>query len=176
MTSEKQWHAVYTRPRCEKKVSQVLSKKNIETYCAVNRSVHQWADRKKTILQPMFSSYVFVHIYESEQLLVKQTEGVLNFVYWLGKPAVIRDEEIDAIRYFLLEHENVKLEKIAVSTSEKINIVEEPLIYKEGTDLELNIQSVKLSLPSLGCAMIAEVRKNTVEIIQQYKALISKIA
>ncbi|MEO6916921.1 MAG: UpxY family transcription antiterminator [Chitinophagaceae bacterium] len=176
MTSEKQWYAIYTRPRCEKKVSQILSKKNIETYCALNRSVHQWADRKKTIHKPIFDSYVFVYIYESEHLRVKQTDGVLNFVYWLGKPAVIRDEEIEAIKNFLTEHDNVKLEKIAVNTSERINIVEEPLIYKQGTDLELNSQSVKLSLPSLGCAMIAEVRKNTVEIIQQYKALISKIA
>lgn len=40
-----------------------------------------------------------------------KTDGIMNFVYWLGKPAVIKDLEIDMIRRFLNEHTNVSLEK-----------------------------------------------------------------
>lgn len=176
MSSEKSWHVVYTKPRCEKKVIQYLTRKNIECFCAMSKSVHQWADRKKTIYTPLFNSYVFVHIYESEQKLIKQTEGILNFVFWLDKPAIIKDEEINAMKHFLLQHEDVKLEKIAVNTSDKVKIIEEPRIFQDGSGLDLKNQAVKLSIPSLGCAMIAEVRTNTVEIIQQYKSTISKIA
>jgi transcription antitermination factor NusG len=176
MSSEKTWHVIYTRPRSEKKVSQVLARKNIESYCALNKSVHQWADRKKTIYQPLFDNYVFVHIYEFEQRIVKQTDGVLNFVYWLGQPAVIKNEEIEAIKNFLQDHEDVRLEKVNVNTAERVKVEEEPLVYQDGSGLDLKNQAVKLTIPSLGCAMIAEVRKSSVEIIQQYKPAVSKIA
>ena len=176
MSSEKTWHVVYTRPRSEKKVAQNLARRNIESYCALNKSVHQWADRKKTIYQPLFDNYVFVHIYESEQKLVKQTDGVLNFVYWLGQPAVVKIEEIVAMQSFLQEHEDVRLEKVNVSTTEQVNVIEEPLVYQDGSGLDLKNQAVKLTIPSLGCAMVAEVRKSNVEIIQQYKPAVSKIA
>ena len=176
MSSEKTWHVVYTRPRSEKKVAQNLARRNIESYCALNKSVHQWADRKKTIYQPLFDNYVFVHIYESEQKLVKQTDGVLNFVYWLGQPAVVKIEEIEAMQSFLQEHEDVRLEKVNVSTTEQVNVIEEPLVYQDGSGLDLKNQAVKLTIPSLGCAMVAEVRKSNVEIIQQYKPAVSKIA
>lgn len=176
MSSEKTWHVVYTRPRSEKKVAQNLARRNIESYCALNKSVHQWADRKKTIYQPLFDNYVFVHIYESEQKLVKQIDGVLNFVYWLGQPAVVKIEEIVAMQSFLQEHEDVRLEKVNVSTTEQVNVIEEPLVYQDGSGLDLKNQAVKLTIPSLGCAMVAEVRKSNVEIIQHYKPAVSKIA
>jgi transcription antitermination factor NusG len=176
MSSEKTWHVIYTRPRSEKKVAQNLAKRNIESYCALNKSVHQWADRKKTIYQPLFDNYVFVHIYESEQKIVRQTDGVLNFIYWLGQPAVVRIEEIEAMQNFLQEHEDVRLEKVNVSTTEQVNVVEEPLVKQDGSGLDLKNQALKLTIPSLGCTMVAEVRKSNVEIIQQYKPAVSKIA
>ena len=97
MEANKKWYAVYTRPRWEKKVADLLVKKHIESYCPLNKIVRQWADRKKLVLEPLFTSYVFVHTTPQEQLAIKQTDGILNFVYWLGQPAVIRDEEIDAV-------------------------------------------------------------------------------
>ena len=35
--------------------------------------------------------------------------GVLNFVYWNGKPAIVKEEEIDTIRKFLNEYEDVEV-------------------------------------------------------------------
>ena len=50
------WHAVYTKPRWEKKVAALLDAKGIEYYCPLNRVVKQWSDRKKTVLEPLFKS------------------------------------------------------------------------------------------------------------------------
>src|ERR1700733_7578238 len=95
--SGKSWYAVHTRPRWEKKVAGLLAKKKLEFYCPLNKVQRQWSDRKKIVTEPLFSSYVFVHIDETEQVPVRVTDGVINFVYWLGKPAVVRNEEILAI-------------------------------------------------------------------------------
>ncbi|HEU4472145.1 MAG TPA: UpxY family transcription antiterminator [Flavisolibacter sp.] len=168
MNSEKKWYAVYTRPRWEKKVSELLTRKKVDNFCPLNKVVRQWADRKKTIQEPLFTSYVFVHATEAEHLAIKQTDGILNFVYWLGRPALIRNEEIDAIRYFLGEHEDVRLEKINVNVSDRVRIVDGPLSEREGNVVEVKSKSVKVMLPSLGYAMTAEVRKERVTVIDPY--------
>jgi transcription antitermination factor NusG len=165
MSNEKNWYAVYTRPKWEKKVTDLLSRKRIDNYCPLYSTVKQWSDRKKTIAEPLFNSYVFVNVAEADQLAVRQTDGILNFVYWLGKPAVIKTDEIDAIRKFLLENQQVKLEKIDVNVNDKVKIIEGPFKYWEGDVTEIRSRSVKVLLPSLGYALVAEVAKSRIEVI-----------
>ena len=165
ITTEKKWYAVYTRPRWEKKVAEHLTKRKVDNFCPLNKVVRQWADRKKTILEPLFTSYVFVHATEQEHLTVKQTDGVINLVYWLGAPAVIKDEEIAAIRNFLDEHTDVKLEKIAVNINDRVRITDGLLVHREGEVLEVKNKTVKVFLPSLGYTMLAEVAKDRIEVL-----------
>ncbi|HEY2720982.1 MAG TPA: UpxY family transcription antiterminator [Chitinophagaceae bacterium] len=166
MNENKRWYAVYTRPRWEKKVSEILTRRKVENYCPINKVVRQWSDRKKTIHEPLFTSYVFVRASESQITQLKQTNGVINLVYWLGKPAVIRDSEIDTIRKFLHEHVNVRLEKTPVTVNDSVRIVSGPLMELEGQVLSIKNKTVKIMLPSLGYMMYAEVETANVEIIQ----------
>jgi len=77
MNSGKNWYAVYTRPKWEKKVAELLSRKRIENYCPLHKSIKQWSDRKKTIFEPLFNSYVFVHVDETDHLPVRQTKKLM---------------------------------------------------------------------------------------------------
>ena len=160
------WYAVYTRPRWEKKVAESLTRKKIENYCPLNKVLHQWSDRKKMVLEPLFTSYVFVHISRDEQLAVRQTEGVINFVYWLRKPAIIRNEEMETIKRFLNDHTNVRLEKIEVNTNDIVKIVSGPLMLREGKVIEIMHRTVKVLLPSLGYSLIAQVDKVNIEKVE----------
>jgi transcription antitermination factor NusG len=165
MITEKKWYAVYTRPRWEKKVAELLAKRKVEVFCPLNKVMRQWADRKKVIMEPLFTSYVFVHAAEAEYSIIKQTDGIINFVYWLGSPAVIKDEEIDAIRFFLDEHSNVKLEKVDINIADRVRITDGLLVHREGDVLEVKSKTVKILLPSLGYSMTAEVSKTKVELL-----------
>ena len=171
MITEKKWFAVYTRPRWEKKVAEVLSKKGVEVFCPLNKVVRQWSDRKKTIQEPLFSAYVFVHTTCSQHTAIRQTDGVINLVYWLGNPAVIRDEEIDAIKLFVLEHTNVQLEKIAVNVSDRVRITDGVFMHREGDVLEVKSKTVKLFLPSLGYTITAEVGRERIEVLNYKKGV-----
>jgi transcription antitermination factor NusG len=166
--SEKKWYAVYTKVRWEKKVAELLSKRNIENYCPLNQVKKQWADRKKTITEPLFVSYVFVRVAESEHTELKKTDGVINLVYWLGKPAVIRDAEIDVIRKFLDHHSNVSIERTKVNISDTIRVINGPLIHHEGKVVAVKNKTVKILLPTLGFIMSAEVETGKVEIISDH--------
>ncbi|MEJ7737982.1 MAG: UpxY family transcription antiterminator [Chitinophagaceae bacterium] len=161
--SNKKWYAVYTKPRWEKKVAESLTTQQIENYCPLNRVQRQWSDRRKTILEPLFKSYVFVRIEEDGQMPVREIDGVLNFVTWLRKPAVIRNEEIEVIKRFLNEHSNVKVEATQVNLNDKVRIISGPLMMREGNVLEVKHKTVKVLLPSLGFTLVAEIEKGNVE-------------
>jgi len=167
------WYAVYTKPRWEKKVAGLLTRKNIENYCPLNKVQKQWSDRKKIVMEPLFQSYVFVNVSSIEQLMVRETTGVLNFVYWLQKPAMIREEEIDVIKRFLNEYHNVQIEKSTVNLNDKVRIVGGPLMMREGNVLEIKNKTVKVLLPTMGYTLVAEIEKSN---IQKVSALMTKVS
>ena len=86
----KKWLVVYTKPRWEKKVNTSLVNKGIEAYCPLNKVRRKWSDRMKTIEEPLFKSYVFVKVEDAGMTEVRFVDGVLNYVYWNGKPAIVR--------------------------------------------------------------------------------------
>ena len=165
---EKKWFVVYTKPRWEKKVARAFEQKKIEYYCPLNRVQRQWSDRKKIIEEPLFTSYVFVRINELDQTAVRMADGVVNFVYWLQKPAVVRVEEIEAIKRFMNEYTDVHLEKKPISINDKVRVINGPLMQREGNVVGIKNKTVKLLLPSLGYAMTAEVHSANVEIITPF--------
>ena len=92
------WFAIYTRPKNEKKVVAGLEKIGIEVYCPMVKQVKQWSDRKKKVEVPLINSYVFVNIEESDRNVVFEIPGVVRYLFWLGKPAVIQEQEIEVLR------------------------------------------------------------------------------
>lgn len=167
MNTNPVWYAVYTKPRWEKKVAELLTRKRIENYCPLNKVVRQWHDRKKVIEEPLFTSYVFVNVTDMEQAEVRKTDGIINFVYWLGKPAVIRPSEIEVIRDFLEDYRNVQLEKIRVNPKDVVRIVRGPLIGQEGNVLEVYNQKAKVYLPSLGYCLVADLNRDNLEVVRR---------
>ena len=163
----KKWYAVYTKPRREKKIAEQLFKIGIENYCPLNRVQRQWQDRKKIIYEPLFTSYVFLHVEDLFLSEVRKVDGIINFVYWLKKPLVIRDEEIDLVKKFLNDYENVKLEKVLVNVDDKVRILSGAFMNEEGNVISINEKSVKLVLPSLRCQMVAEVAIQNVFVINK---------
>ncbi|MFT3675237.1 MAG: UpxY family transcription antiterminator [Chitinophagaceae bacterium] len=159
----KQWYALYTRPKWEKRVTETLEKKKLEVYCPMNRVPRHWGERKKALMEPLFQSLIFVYASESDQERICETDGVINFIHWLNKPAIIRQEEIDTIRKFLNEYDFVSLEKAAVNLSEKVRIINGPLMMWEGQIVQVRTNVVKIMLPSLGYALVAEIREERPE-------------
>ncbi len=117
-------------------------------------------DRKKVLYEPLFTSYVFVNCPECDTANVLQTDGVLNFVYWLKNPAIICNEEIETIKKFIEEYDYVSIEKTEVLPNDKVRIINGPLVLWEGNVVEVRTNTIKILLPSLGYSLVAEIRKD----------------
>ena len=154
------WYAIYTKSRMEKKVSLRLEDLGIEAYCPTTKRKKQWSDRKKWVEEVLFRSYVFVNIdLEKQSGLVRRTFGVVNFVYWLHKPAVIQDNEIQAIRQFLSDHLEVETIGKTAKAGDYITIESGPLTGQVAKIVGLkNKHEVRLKIESLGFELVAALR------------------
>jgi transcription antitermination factor NusG len=160
MNVTRKWFAIYTRPRWEKKANLLLVEKGVESYCPLNKVKRKWSDRMKVVEEPLFKSYVFVKIAEIDRSMVRMTSGVINFVYWNGKPAVIKEKEIQNIKRFLDEFENVEVHPLELKTNQRVKIASGPLMDQEGKVLDVRNKKVKVAIDSLGYVLIAYVERS----------------
>ena len=170
MVAEKRWLAVYTRPRWEKKVNRVLHERGYESYCPLNKVRRQWSDRIKTVEEPLFKSYVFVKIKDEERTPVRMINGAINFVYWNGKPAVIKEKEIVAIKKFLDEYENVHAMPVDIKLNQHVRITKGTFMDYEGKVVGLRGKTAKVSINSLGYILVAYIDKTKLTSAQNLTA------
>ena len=155
----KKWFALYTKPRWEKKVNSLLNDKGVECYCPLNRVKRKWTDRIKTIEEPLFKSYVFVKVDDTERTKVRLTNGVINFVYWNGKPAIVKEKEIQTIKRFLDEHEAVQVRPMELMPNQVVLITSGAFMDQQAVVLDANKKEVRVAILSLGQELIATIDK-----------------
>ena len=157
------WYAVYTKPRWEKKVAKMLDERGIEGYCPLNKVYRQWSDRKKAIYEPLFKGYVFVNVGDEKKWDVKKIDGILNFVYWNGRPATIRKEEIETIKKFLSEFSDVEVEDMKLAVKAQVKIRHGILMNYQGIVVEVMGNKAKVQIESMGLQLSAIFEKKNLE-------------
>lgn len=153
----KYWTAFYTKPRNEKKSAQRLSSKGFEVYCPTTTVVKQWSDRKKKVKEPVFSSYIFARVDETERQAIITDPSIVSSVFWLRKPVQIREVEIQAIKDFLNDFAQVKSVNLDITRGDRAVINAGPLRGEEGIVRERRGDKVLLQLNGLGLGLQAEV-------------------
>lgn len=95
------WYPFYTKSRFEKKADESLKKAGYEVFLPLMKKERNWSDRKKIVEMPLFSSYIFVRIPKYKIYDVLQIYGIVRYIVFNGRPATVRDSEIDMIRKVL---------------------------------------------------------------------------
>ena len=103
LDSTKRWYALYTRSRTEKKVAEMLEKRGVEVYLPLQKTMKQWSDRRKTVYEPLFRSYVFVRVSNADYMEALTVPGVVRYVMLAGEHVPIPDCQIEAVRTYLGE-------------------------------------------------------------------------
>jgi transcription antitermination factor NusG len=135
---EKNWYALYTKPRWEKKVSQLLDERRIENYLPLQKVLKQWSDRKKWVQEPLFRSYIFVHILPDEYLPTLQTSGVVRFVTFERKAVTIPPVQIEAIKTYVQTGEELSEETPDVRTGDRVVVIRGTLKGLEGKLIQIS--------------------------------------
>ncbi len=153
--NERKWFVLYTKPQNEKRVNDGIRQLGIESFCPMIKTRKKWSDRFKLIEQPLFKSYCFVRLPERERARVFEVPGVVRYLFWLRQPAIVRQEEIEAIKELLAscEHDSIRIQNFTAEDtvriksgvfSEMTGIVERQeknqlFLYLEALQLVINV-------------------------------------
>jgi transcription antitermination factor NusG len=165
----KNWLAVYTKSRAEKKVLIELEFQDIEAYLPLQRKLRQWSDRKKWVEVPLISGYIFVCITRKEYDKVLQTSGVVTYVRFDGKAAVIPDEQIEFIKRMLSQTDiHVEVSTQQLDPGDKVEVTVGPLIGLIGTLVSFKGKKrVAVQLDQLNLSILVDLPSNQIQKINQ---------
>ena len=132
------WYAIYTNPRAEKLVHSRLEEVGVETFLPLQKTQRQWSDRKKLVIKPLLSSYVFVKVVPKEFPIVYKTTGVVKFVSFEGQPVSIPQNQIDNLRLLINSNAEIEVTGEALAKGDNVKVMSGSLIGLTGELISIN--------------------------------------
>ena len=158
---EKIWYAVYVKSRSEKKVALEFEIDGVSFYLPLVKKLKQWSDRKKWVEEPLFRSYIFVHIEQKQYYPVLQTQNVVKFVSFEGKAVPIRKEQIEAVKYFLNEKDPENIDEQVWEEGQKVEVISGSLSGLQGELIEVRgKKKVKVEIEVVGKTLVIQIPKS----------------
>jgi transcriptional antiterminator RfaH len=157
------WYVVYTKPKWEKKVAERLNALGIKAYCPLITKLSQWSDRKKKIQTPLFNSYIFVQVDEKNRNIIFEVPGAVRYLFWLGKPAIVKQNEIQIIQNWLSVPDIFDVQLDKWQRGDRIVLESGPFVKQSAIIQEIKHNHYVLILESLGCVLKVE-RKMLLEV------------
>ena len=82
----------------------------INAYCPTYSQIKIWSDRKKKVNTPLLPSMLLEKLDRKEINKVFECSKVVRYMFWLGKRAVVRDQEVKELKkslsnYYLSKHD-----------------------------------------------------------------------
>jgi len=152
------WYVIRTKPQHEIKSTQILESYGVEVFCPVITEIRQWSDRKKKVTVPLFKSYVFVNILEKDKNMVYEVPGVIGFLKWLQKPAIVKEVEIEAIKSWLNNDRLDNFEVNKLKTGQEVEIKTGKLANQKAVIEKIGNKKLKLILNDLGWTLTANIQ------------------
>ena len=151
------WYVLYTKPKNEKKVAQQLEQMGINVFCPLKMVIKQWSDRKKKVQEPLFNSYIFVQLHDKDRVKVFDAVGVVRYLFWLGKPAIVRNKEIEILKHWLSgEYKNIETRKYVPGSI--VQIDKGPFMGQNAVVNEQRGKKLRMQLETLCVEIIIELK------------------
>ncbi|GGW22032.1 UpxY family transcription antiterminator [Arenibacter certesii] len=151
------WYVLYTKPQNEKKVALRLQQMGIEAYCPLRTEIRQWSDRKKKVEVPLLPSMILVNVAEKDRNRVFEVPGAVRYMFWLEKPAIVTQEEVEALKEVQSAKNGHKMEVQAIKPGTKLNLSEMGFKAQEGTVKYVSGNQCWVVLEGLGYVVKLEI-------------------
>ena len=158
LTNSPKWFVLVVKAKRELQVAEILERHGFEIYCPVKKEIRQWSDRKKVIIVPIFQNYLFVRLKVSERDTIYITSYITQYLYWLGKAAIVRDVEIAVIKEWMANDNICNVKSSHLQKGKVITIEKGAFKDKEATIHEVRKNELKLVLNGLGIVLLAKIR------------------
>jgi transcriptional antiterminator RfaH len=121
--SEKKWYAIYTRPRAEKLVYDRLTEMEAEVFLPLQKTYRIWSDRKKLVMKPLLSSYIFVKTCGREKAEIVRINGVVKYISFEGKAVSIPESQINNLRLLVNSDAHIEVTTEQFGEGDKVEVM-----------------------------------------------------
>ncbi|HEX8609436.1 MAG TPA: UpxY family transcription antiterminator [Pedobacter sp.] len=158
-SASKKWRVIYTRSNWEKKADELLKRSGFNSFCPVVKTQKQWADRKKVVEVPLFSSYLFVQVDGIEEERILRIDGVIGYVRDFGRVAEVSPAEILLIRNSVSLYEDIECVNMkGLHKGDSVCLNDGILFNLKGEVVEVRGKQVVFIMKGLDCGLIAKVK------------------
>lgn len=165
--SEARWFAVYTGYKREKKVVELLAKKDITAYVPLQRLTRYYTRKTKKVDLPLISCYVFVHITKSQYVPVLETQFVQRFLKIHRNLLAIPEAEINLLRQIVGEEAAVEVDVTSLHEGDEVEMIAGQLTGLKGILIEKRgRQQLVIALKTLGYDLMMEVNPHHLRKLQ----------
>ena len=99
-------------------------------------------------------SYLFIKTTEKNRALPLEDTSVLNYIYWLGKPAIVRESEIDTLKGIITKDKAQEFEIKQFKIGDKIDINKGQIESKNAIIKTISNNYVTAELKELGMKIV----------------------
>ena len=144
------WYVLYTKSKNEKKVAERLTAAGYNVYCPLHKVKRQWSDRVKIIEEPLFKGYLFIQVEDHKRDQVFSFPGTVRYLFWLRRPALVRDAEIKAIQKWLGEYAHEAIDISDILPGDYVRITSGPFTGEQAVLLDKTNKKAVVQLKELG--------------------------
>jgi len=148
--ADKSWYVLYTKPKNEKKVAERLTAAGYNVYCPLHKVKRQWSDRVKIIEEPLFKGYLFIQVEDHKRDQVFSFPGTVRYLFWLRRPALVRDAEIKTIQKWLGEYAHEDIDISDILPGDYVRITSGPFTGEQAVLLDKTNKKAVVQLKELG--------------------------
>jgi transcription antitermination factor NusG len=174
------WYAFYVKPRHEKKVLDRLqeqfetgSEENDDQYpeifCPMKEERVKWSDRWKTVTKPYIPGYLFACVTEKQRLSILNDPSIFRTVCWKGRPAKIRDEEIELVKRVIGDPNVKDLRLEGIQPGDRVEVTGGELMNMNGIVVKVKGGRATILLESMHCNMTFAVDRSMLKVEAEVK-------
>ena len=170
-SSNTSWYAFYVKPRHEKKVVDRLTERSenneidAEIFCPLKEERVKWSDRWKTVTKPYIPGYLFARVSEKQRRTILEDPSIFRTVMWKGRPAKIRDDEIDIVKRVIGDPGVDDLRLEALQPGDRVEVTGGELMNMNGVVVMVKGNRATILLESMHCNMTFAVERSMLEVL-----------
>ena len=154
------WYVLCTKARFEKKVAYRLKEAGYNVYCPLQKHNRQWSDRTKVVEEPLFKSYLFIQIEDHRRDEVFAFPGITRYLYWMHRPAQVRQVEINTIKKLLGDYNHKDIDISHIQPGDYVYISTGQFSGKEGFLIDRTKHRAIVQLKELGVQLSLSLSNN----------------
>jgi len=159
------WYVLYTKSKNEKKVAERLTAAGYNVYCPLHKVKRQWSDRVKIIEEPLFKGYLFIQVEDHKRDQVFSFPGTVRYLFWLRRPAVVRDAEIKTIQKWFGEYAHEDIDISDILPGDYVRITSGPFTGEQAVLLDKTNKKAVVQLKELGIQLSLSLTNSSLSVL-----------